>query len=185
MTLGWLRQRLGIALLTLGSLSLWSCSESIDTELERRSLNEQAFLNYSTNSDGFARVTSPGFFEDAYIYMKTTTSGSGTVHPKYTDYVKFYYTLYSLEEYRAGGRIKIESNHGSGSQAAVQAARVSAHIPGVTIALQHMVVGEKATAIIPWYLAYGSMGSGGGRIPSYTALVFELELIDILGEESE
>lgn len=52
-------------------------------------------------------------------------------------------------------------------------------IPGWRLAVPMMKKGGKAKVIIPSDLAYGPYGSGG-RIPPFTTLVFELELIDIL-----
>lgn len=40
-------------------------------------------------------------------------------------------------------------------------------------------VGEQATFIIPSYLAYGPKGAGGGMIPPYSTLVFEVELLEV------
>ena len=53
-------------------------------------------------------------------------------------------------------------------------------IPGWTEALQLMKVGDKWQLFIPSKLAYGKRGSPGGIAPD-TALIFEVELLDILG----
>jgi len=52
-------------------------------------------------------------------------------------------------------------------------------ISGWTEALQLMNVGAKWKLYIPYNLAYGAQGSPGG-IPPYSALVFDVELLDIL-----
>lgn len=52
-------------------------------------------------------------------------------------------------------------------------------IPGWTEALQLMPKGSKWKLYIPWQLAYGDRGSGGAIKP-YSALIFEVELLDIL-----
>jgi FKBP-type peptidyl-prolyl cis-trans isomerase len=39
--------------------------------------------------------------------------------------------------------------------------------------------GEKATLIIPSRIAYGAQGAGGGLIPPFATLSFEVELVDI------
>ena len=49
-------------------------------------------------------------------------------------------------------------------------------IPGWDEGLQLMSKGEKAVLYIPYYLAYGNMGSG--PIPPFATLMFEIELID-------
>jgi len=52
-------------------------------------------------------------------------------------------------------------------------------IPGWTEALQLMPVGSKWRLYIPQDLAYGAQGSGG-KIPPYSALVFDVELLEIV-----
>ncbi len=52
-------------------------------------------------------------------------------------------------------------------------------IAGWTEALQLMTKGAKWKLYIPYNLAYGAQGSPGG-IPPYSALVFDVELLDIL-----
>lgn len=53
-------------------------------------------------------------------------------------------------------------------------------IAGWTEALQKMKVGAKWKLYIPYQLAYGERGAGGAIGP-YQALVFEIELLDIVG----
>ncbi|QCU89719.1 FKBP-type peptidyl-prolyl cis-trans isomerase [Thiomicrorhabdus sediminis] len=52
-------------------------------------------------------------------------------------------------------------------------------IAGWTEALQLMPTGSKWRLYIPQDLAYGAQGSGG-RIPPYSALVFDVELLEIV-----
>jgi FKBP-type peptidyl-prolyl cis-trans isomerase FklB len=56
---------------------------------------------------------------------------------------------------------------------------VSGVIAGWTEALQLMPVGTKLKLYVPHHLAYGERGAGAS-IPPYSALVFEVELLDIL-----
>lgn len=53
-------------------------------------------------------------------------------------------------------------------------------IPGWTEALQLMPVGSKWRLYIPYQLAYGEQGSGG-KIGPYSTLIFEVELLEIVG----
>lgn len=56
---------------------------------------------------------------------------------------------------------------------------VNGVIAGWTEALQLMPVGSKWRLFVPHNLAYGERGAGGSIAP-YTALVFEVELLDIV-----
>ena len=56
---------------------------------------------------------------------------------------------------------------------------VSGVIAGWTEALQLMPVGSKYRLYVPHELAYGERGAGAA-IPPYSALVFEVELLDII-----
>ena len=57
---------------------------------------------------------------------------------------------------------------------------VNGVIRGWTEALQLMPVGSKWKLTIPYDLAYGEQGAGGAIAP-YSTLVFDVELLDILG----
>lgn len=53
-------------------------------------------------------------------------------------------------------------------------------IAGWTEALQLMPVGSKWRLFVPYNLAYGEQGAGGAIGP-YTTLIFEVELLEIIG----
>ncbi|MCW9000892.1 MAG: FKBP-type peptidyl-prolyl cis-trans isomerase, partial [Kangiellaceae bacterium] len=57
---------------------------------------------------------------------------------------------------------------------------VNGVIPGWTEALQMMTVGSKWRLTIPYELAYGERGAGGAIGP-YSTLVFDVELLEIVG----
>lgn len=57
---------------------------------------------------------------------------------------------------------------------------VNGVIRGWTEALQMMPVGSKWKVYVPYELAYGEQGAGGAIAP-YSTLVFDVELLDILG----
>ncbi len=56
---------------------------------------------------------------------------------------------------------------------------VTGVIKGWTEALQLMPVGSKWKVFIPQDLAYAQRGAGGGAIPPYATLIFEMELLAI------
>jgi FKBP-type peptidyl-prolyl cis-trans isomerase len=56
--------------------------------------------------------------------------------------------------------------------------------PGFEMAVKQMIQGEKAIVVIPSAYMYGEMGSSDGAtaIPPYATLIFELELVDVVGK---
>ena len=57
---------------------------------------------------------------------------------------------------------------------------MNAVVPGWTEALQLMPVGSKFKLWIPAKLGYGETGTPGGPIPPNAALVFDVELLEIV-----
>ena len=57
--------------------------------------------------------------------------------------------------------------------------RVDDFVPGFAEALQLMPMGSRWKLYIPSNLAYGASHGPGGQLPSYSTLVFEMELLDI------
>lgn len=108
------------------------------------------------------------------LYFIETKKGSGA-SPKETDMVKVHYTGKLLD-----GTI-FDSSVERGEPAVFQLNQV---IRGWTEALQLMKVGGKATLLLPSSLAYGPNGAGE-RIAPYSALVFDVELIDIQAAPQE
>jgi FKBP-type peptidyl-prolyl cis-trans isomerase len=98
--------------------------------------------------------------------------GTGTVSPKETDKVEVHYhgTLISGEVF--------DSSIERGQPAQFGLNQV---IKGWTEGLQYMKEGDKFKFFIPANLAYGDR-SAGAKIKSGSTLVFEVELLKILGE---
>jgi FKBP-type peptidyl-prolyl cis-trans isomerase len=100
------------------------------------------------------------------IYFIETAKGSGGF-PDSTSIVKVHYTGKLLDG------TKFDSSVDRGQPVEFPLNQV---IRGWTRGLQMMKKGSKATLILPSSLAYGPQG--GGPIPPYAPLVFEVELID-------
>lgn len=122
----------------------------------------EAFLAENANRAGI-QVTDSG------LQYEIITAGTGAV-PTASCTVRTHYagTLIDGTEF--------DSSYKRGEPAEFP---VSGVIAGWTEALQLMPVGSKWKLYIPYQLAYGANGAGGAIGP-YQALVFDIELLDIL-----
>lgn len=119
------------------------------------------FLEKNKTATG-VKVTASG------LQYSVITEGTGAI-PKKEDTVKCHYTGTLIDG------TKFDSSVDRGQPAEFPVAGV---IPGWTEALQMMKVGSKYKLFIPAELAYGASGRPG--IPANSALVFEVELLDIV-----
>lgn len=103
------------------------------------------------------------------LQYEVLTEGNGEI-PKATDKVKVHYTGTLID-----GTV-FDSSVERGEPISFGVGGV---IKGWAEALQLMPVGSKWKLFIPQDLAYGLRGAGGGQIPPYAALIFEVELLDI------
>ncbi len=161
--------------LCLMAMAVVSCNEDIDLQKERRAKNEELFQSYKGEKD-YEKVSLPGLYRDAFVYMKWEDEKHKGEKPKQTDLVKMHYTGYLLSDWMKGQK---ESYFDTNKHLEVlQAAPVSGYIGGMKIALQNMAVGDKVGVVIPWFLGYGQYGARA--IPAYAALYFEVELKEII-----
>ncbi|MBQ8337436.1 MAG: FKBP-type peptidyl-prolyl cis-trans isomerase [Bacteroidaceae bacterium] len=58
--------------------------------------------------------------------------------------------------------------------------RVATLVDGLVEALTTLPAGTRCKLYIPWNLAYGAKGSG--RVPPYSALVYDLEIVSVTGK---
>jgi FKBP-type peptidyl-prolyl cis-trans isomerase len=107
------------------------------------------------------------------LQYKVLNSGTGSIHPAKNDQVKVHYTGRLVD-----GTV-FDSSVERGQPATFGVSQV---IKGWTEALQLMVVGDKWEVAIPENLAYGARGAGG-KIGPHAALVFEVELLGIVGKD--
>ncbi len=130
-------------------------------EGENNKKKSAEFLEKNKTATG-VKVTASG------LQYSVITEGTGAV-PKKEDTVKCHYTGTLIDG------TKFDSSVDRGQPAEFPVAGV---IPGWTEALQMMKVGSKYKLFIPPELAYGASGRPG--IPANSALVFEVELLDIV-----
>ncbi|MDX1685884.1 MAG: FKBP-type peptidyl-prolyl cis-trans isomerase [Saprospiraceae bacterium] len=137
--------------------------ESRKAELSKRNLEEgQAFLEENAKREEIT-VTESG------LQYEVLKEGEGPV-PDAASKVTTHYTGKLID-----GTV-FDSSVERGEPISFPVGGV---IKGWQEALQLMPQGSKWKLYIPYELAYGARGAGGGRIPPYSTLIFEIELIDV------
>lgn len=109
---------------------------------------------------------------DSGLQYKVLTAGDGA-KPLPSDKVKVHY-----EGKLVDGTI-FDSSYKRGEPATFGVSQV---IAGWTEALMLMPVGSTWEVYIPYQLGYGARGTQGGPIGPYAALIFKVELLEIVGK---
>ena len=99
------------------------------------------------------------------LQYRVIEEGKGP-HPRRNSTVRFKYVIRDID----GNRIGQETDKPISS-------RLDRVIEGVSESLQLMSPGAKYEICIPWDLAYGEKGTG--RIPPFSVLIYDLELLTI------
>lgn len=133
-----------------------------EEEGKRKSEEGVAFLTENAKREGI-QTTESG------LQYEVITEGTGPV-PVATNKVKVHYTGMLID-----GTV-FDSSVERGEPIVFG---VTGVIKGWQEALQLMPVGSKWKVYIPQELGYGPRGAGGGTIPPYAALVFDVELLAI------
>jgi FKBP-type peptidyl-prolyl cis-trans isomerase len=156
---------LGVILLSL-LFFFPACNEDDDSTTQWRLANEAAY-NATKTESGWKELKTDNVEGPSGVYYKDLTAAGvekGTEHPLQTAAVTINYT----------GKIYTGTVFDSGVKSTFN---VNGVVRGFSTALQNMVVGEKWEVCIPYYLGYGTTGSGS--IQAYTTLFFEIELLKI------
>lgn len=182
--------------LVLLTLAFVSCSETEEVgKYDNWRARNEAYIDslanvYATAADkgGLERIemlTAPG----NYIYYKEIEKApaENTDSPKYTDYVKVYYKGTNiLGEYFdgnfTGDNPVIDGENPDEGDSPTTIFQVSSVITGWGEVLQRMKIGDRWKVYIPWDYAYGSSGTTG--ILGYSALVFDITLLDFANTEA-
>ena len=139
--------------------------QSLQSKKFGKNLEEgRAFLEANKKKDG-VKVTESGL---QYIVLK---EGAGET-PKETSRVKTHYKGTLID-----GTV-FDSSYDKGEPLEFS---VKGVIKGWTEALLMMKIGAKWKVFIPSELAYGERGAGGS-IPPHSALIFEIELLEVVDE---
>ncbi|WP_210396097.1 FKBP-type peptidyl-prolyl cis-trans isomerase [Motiliproteus sediminis] len=156
-------------IVVLGALSLSGCDNELLGRIDKleadASLNAEAgrvFLAENARRQGVV-TTATG------LQYRIIREGSGT-RPQLTDRVRAHYRGTLIDG------TPFDSSYDRGEPAVFPVNRL---IPGWTEALQLMPAGSHWELFVPAELAYGKR-SPSPKIPSNSALVFELELLQVL-----
>lgn len=155
----------------LSQAEMTEAGKALNEKIQKRIANlaktnadkSKAFLEANGKKDGVQTLKSG-------LQYSVIKKGQGK-SPSQTSVVKVHY-----EGKLTNGEV-FDSSIKRGEPAEFPVNRV---IPGWTEALQRMAVGDKWQLFIPPELAYGERGGPGGGIGPNEALIFEVELLDIV-----
>jgi len=163
--------------IVLAALIITACNkDDIDPVAEAwKRQNEQAFNNLANNQD-FTELKIPGGI-NIPIYYRVIQKGEGKrlfYNSQAEVYYKGWFVVTNADKNIKAGDVFDQQLFDDGITY-----KVTVNDPdlstGWSIALQYMVEGDKWEIWIPYQLASGE--GGRGRIPGYTTLAFEIELI--------
>lgn len=157
--------------MVVGGLSLTSCSSDDDNDTsvsyEENLKKGQEFLAENAKREGVITTSSGLQYEVLQVQQKGEGEEEGK-SPSATDVVRCHY------EGRLIDGTVFDSSYKRGEPSEFALNQV---IPGWTEGLQLMKEGSKYRFYIPHNLAYGSRGVS--IIPPYSALIFDVELIEV------
>lgn len=152
-----------ILMIGLAALSLSACQGK--AQAPDQSAPSKAFLAQNASQPGVVVLPSG-------LQYKIVRSGPVTgIKPQLTDEVKVHYEGKLID-----GKV-FDSSYERGQPAAMP---LNGLVKGWQEALQLMRPGDEWILYVPPELGYGAEGAGGGEIPGGAALIFKIELIDVL-----
>ena len=156
-----------------------SCGDEEDNHLERWMIANQNAINAIKANPDYKELKSTG--NQGSVYYKVLEEGDGTDSILYTSTVECFYKGWLVADYPElnieKGNVfdKLLFDDGYPLRFVVGTGVIN----GWETALQHMVKGDKWEVWIPYQLAYGR--DGNSKIPGYSTLVFEIEVVSVKG----
>lgn len=180
-----MKKYLHIALMLLCVFVVSSCKDDDDdteaVEREAYKLKQDIAFQAKVNKTGFVRWYSEA--GDGYVCAKLIEKGNGK-QAYFNSRVSVYYkgsltdgTEFDARLFEDGTPFKCAVSSYYANYSNSNPNGYGSVISGWTVALQHMVEGDKYEVWIPQQLAYGA--SDNGDIPAYSTLIFEIELVSV------
>ncbi len=184
-----MKKYLHIALMLLCVLVVSSCKDDNDdteaVEKEAYRLEQDIAFQAKVNDTGFEKWVSEA--GDGYVFAKLIKKGDGK-KAYFNSLVSVYHkgsltdgTIFDQRLFDDGVPFPcaVSPYYAKTVKDPVTEVKTTygSVISGWTVALQHMVEGDKYEVWIPQELAYGA--SGSGSIPGYSTLIFEIELVSV------
>lgn len=170
-----------IVLMLFCILGTISCSKDDDEVIvdEAWKLENEAYFQALAMNPDYREIKSQG--NDGSIYYQILEKGNGKDSIYYTSQVDVYYkgtlidgTQFDAKTFEDGAPFKCAVSPGVATNI------YGSVIEGWTVALQHMVKGDKWKIVIPQQLGYGPTGNTGGTIKPYTTLIFEIQVDKVI-----
>jgi FKBP-type peptidyl-prolyl cis-trans isomerase len=163
------KKTLSLMVLALGGLLLGACSQQPAEDL---SLKASAY-RMSAADQKLVAEKFPGVPESASgLRSVVLRPGTGTATPRHGTVVKVKYELRNLD-----GIVLESSEKDNKGEPLVVPIGVGRVIKAWDEAVMEMKKGEKRTIVVPHWIGYGVTGNPP-KIPPYSTLVFDIELLD-------
>ncbi len=156
----------------LAVLGLASCDKNLtNADEDAVAKNEERIQTYLSANNLSATRDSSGLY-----YVKQTTNPQGT-KPAVGNEVSVYYKMYALDGFL------IDSTETSKKKPLKFPLGANLVLPGMERALILMRTGEKATILLPYYLAFGNINYQ--NVPSYSPIRIEMQLAGVRTEAQQ
>lgn len=166
------RKTLGYWLMMMALLGTVACQDKLDnTDENELQKNEASIQAYLTNNNLSATRDSSGLY-----IVKQETNPQG-VKPQVGDQVSVYYKMYTLDG------VLIDTTETSAKKPLRFPLGANLVLPGMERGISLMRAGERATLLLPFYLAFGNVNYQ--KVPAYSPIRIEMQLAEVRTEAQQ
>lgn len=156
----------------MAAFSMVACNPDLTSNDEDALLkNEESIQKYLSSNNLSATRDSSGLY---YVLRETNPAGAKA---GLGDEVSVFYQMYSMDGFL------IDSTETSANKPFVFPLGANFHLPGVERAITFLRVGDKATLLLPFYLAFGNINYPS--LPAYSAIRVELKVAKVRTEATQ